>query len=52
MSRFYKIVDVLLIILRGNNEVGDTILGKMHMYMSAGKTILKDGTIEIVEKAH
>ena len=31
MPKFYKMADVLLVTLRGNNEVGDTIPGKMQM---------------------
>ncbi|MGN0281523.1 MAG: glycosyltransferase family 4 protein, partial [Prevotella sp.] len=40
MPRFYKMADVLLITLRGNNEVGDTMPGKLQMYMTTGKPIL------------
>lgn len=40
MPRFYKKADVLLITLRGNNEVGDTMPGKLQMYMTTGKPIL------------
>lgn len=39
MSRFYKMADALLITLRGNNEVGDTMPGKLQMYMTTGKPI-------------
>ena len=39
MPRFYKIADALLITLRGNNEVGDTMPGKLQMYMTTGKPI-------------
>lgn len=40
MPEFYKKADVLLITLRGNNEVGNTMPGKLQMYMTAGKPIL------------
>lgn len=39
MPRFYKMADALLITLRGNNEVGDTMPGKMQMYMTTGKPV-------------
>lgn len=54
MPRFYKMADALLITLRGNNEVGDTIPGKMQMYMTAGKTILaaiNGGSQEIINES-
>lgn len=40
MPSFYKKADVLLITLRGNNEVGNTMPGKLQMYMTTGKPIL------------
>lgn len=40
MPSFYKKADALLITLRGNNEVGNTMPGKMQMYMTAGKPVL------------
>ena len=40
MPSFYKMADALLITLRGNNEVGDTMPGKLQMYMTTGKPIL------------
>ncbi len=40
MPRFYQMADVLLITLRGNNEVGNTMPGKLQMYMTTGKPIL------------
>ena len=40
MPAFYKKADVLLITLRGNNEVGNTMPGKLQMYMTTGKPIL------------
>lgn len=40
MPEFYRKADVLLITLRGNNEVGNTMPGKLQMYMTTGKPIL------------
>jgi glycosyltransferase involved in cell wall biosynthesis len=40
MPSFYKQADVLLITLRGNNFVGNTMPGKLQMYMTTGKPIL------------
>lgn len=40
MPQFYKKADVLLITLRGDNEVGNTMPGKLQMYMTTGKPIL------------
>lgn len=40
MPSFYKKADALLITLRGNNAVGDTMPGKLQMYMAVGKPIL------------
>lgn len=40
MPSFYKKADALLITLRGNNEVGNTMPGKMQMYMTTGKPVL------------
>jgi glycosyltransferase involved in cell wall biosynthesis len=40
MSEFYRKADALLITLRGNNEVGNTMPGKLQMYMTTGKPIL------------
>lgn len=40
MPLFYKKADVLLITLRGNNFVGNTMPGKLQMYMTTGKPIL------------
>lgn len=40
MPEFYKNADVLLISLRGNNAVGNTMPGKLQMYMTTGKPIL------------
>ncbi|MCA4563339.1 glycosyltransferase family 4 protein [Bacteroides xylanisolvens] len=54
MSKFYKMADVLLITLRGNNEVGNTIPGKLQMYMTTGKTIMgaiNGGAQEVIKEA-
>lgn len=54
MPKFYKMADVLLITLRGNNEVGNTIPGKMQMYMTTGKTIIgaiNGGAQEVIKEA-
>ena len=54
MPKFYKMADVLLITLRGNNEVGNTIPGKLQMYMTTGKTILgaiNGGAQEVIKEA-
>ena len=40
MAQYYKQADALLITLRGNNAVGDTMPGKLQMYMTTGKPIL------------
>lgn len=39
MPRFYTMADALLITLRGNNAVGDTMPGKLQTYMTTGKPI-------------
>ena len=39
MPRFYRMADALLITLRGNNAVGNTMPGKLQMYMTTGKPI-------------
>lgn len=39
MPLFYKKADALLITLRENNEVGNTMPGKLQMYMTTGKPI-------------
>lgn len=40
MPSFYRKADVLLITLRGNNAVGDTMPGKLQTYMTVGKPIM------------
>lgn len=54
MSRFYKMADALLITLRGNNEVGDTMPGKLQMYMTTGKPIfgaINGAAYEVIKEA-
>lgn len=55
MPSFYKKADALLITLRGNNEVGNTMPGKLQMYMTTGKPIfgaINGATKEVIEEAH
>lgn len=40
MPAFYKKADALLLTLRGNNAVGNTMPGKLQTYMTVGKPIL------------
>lgn len=40
MYKYYKKADCLLLTLRSNTRVGDTIPGKLQAYMSAGKMII------------
>lgn len=54
MPSFYKKADVLLITLRGNNEVGNTMPGKLQMYMTTGKPIMgaiNGAAKEVIEEA-
>lgn len=54
MPSFYKKADVLLISLRGNNEVGNTMPGKLQVYMTTGKPILgaiNGAAKEVIEEA-
>lgn len=54
MPEFYKKADVLLITLRGNNTVGDTMPGKLQTYMTVGKPILgaiNGAAFEVIEEA-
>lgn len=39
MPEFYKMADALLITLRGNNAVGNTMPGKLQTYMTTGKPV-------------
>ena len=50
----YKMADALLITLRGNNEVGDTMPGKLQMYMTTGKPIfgaINGAANEVIKEA-
>lgn len=54
MPKFYKMADVLLITLRGNNEVGNTMPGKLQMYMTTGKPILgaiNGASVEVIAES-
>ena len=54
MPSIYKKADVLLITLRGNNAVGNTMPGKLQTYMTVGKPILgaiNGSAREVVEEA-
>jgi glycosyltransferase involved in cell wall biosynthesis len=54
MPSFYKKADVLLITLRGNNEVGNTMPGKLQMYMTTGKPVLgaiNGAAAEVIKQA-
>ena len=54
MPQFYKMADALLITLRGNNEVGDTMPGKLQMYMTTGKPIfgaINGAANEVIKEA-
>ena len=54
MPWFYKMADALLITLRGNNEVGDTMPGKLQMYMTTGKPIfgaINGAANEVIKEA-
>lgn len=54
MPRFYKMADALLITLRGNNEVGNTMPGKLQMYMTTGKPIfgaINGAANEVIKEA-
>ena len=54
MPTYYKKADVLLITLRGNNAVGDTMPGKLQTYMTVGKPILgaiNGAAKEVIEEA-
>ncbi len=53
MPKFYRQADALLLSLRGDNAVGDTLPGKLQTYMSVGKPIFGaiNGAAEIIEEA-
>ncbi len=54
MPQYYKMADALLITLRGNNFVGNTMPGKLQTYMTAGKAIfgsINGAARQIIEEA-
>ena len=54
MESMYKTADALLITLRGNNEVGNTLPGKFQTYMSVGKPIfgaINGATNELIKES-
>ncbi len=54
MPDFYKMADALLITLRGNNFVGNTMPGKLQMYMAAGKPVfgaINGAAPQVIEEA-
>ena len=54
MPEYYKKADALLITLRGNNAVGDTMPGKLQTYMTTGKPIfgaINGAARETIEEA-
>lgn len=53
MPGFYRKADALLISLRGNNFVGNTLPGKLQAYMTTGKPIFGaiNGAAEVIEEA-
>lgn len=54
MWKFYKMADALILTLRGNNFVGNTLPAKLQMYMTAGKPILASingAAREIIEES-
>jgi len=54
MPQYYKMADALLITLRGNNFVGNTMPGKLQTYMTAGKPIfasINGAAKEVIEES-
>ena len=54
MPVFYRKADVLLLTLRGNNFVGNTLPGKLQTYMTCGKPILgaiNGAAAEVIKEA-
>ena len=55
MPDFYRKADVLLITLRGDNSVGNTMPGKLQTYMTCGKPIfgaINGASDETIFEAH
>lgn len=54
MPDFYRKADALLITLRGNNFVGNTMPGKLQTYMSCGKPVfgaINGAAAEVIDEA-
>lgn len=54
MPHYYRMADALLITLRGNNAVGNTMPGKLQMYMTTGKPIfgaINGAANEVIQEA-
>ena len=55
MPGYYRKADVLLLTLRGDNAVGDTMPGKLQTYMACGKPIfgaINGAAYETITEAH
>lgn len=54
MPSFYRKADALLLTLRGNNYVGNTMPGKLQMYMTTGKPVfgaINGAASEVINEA-
>ncbi len=54
MHKYYKLADALVITLRGNNFVGNTMPGKLQTYMTTGKPIfgaINGAAKEVIDEA-
>lgn len=54
MPKYYQMADALLITLRGNNFVGNTMPGKLQTYMTAGKPIfgsINGAAMQVIQEA-
>lgn len=54
MPKYYRMADALLITLRGNNFVGNTMPGKLQTYMTVGKPIfgsINGATMQVIQEA-
>lgn len=55
MRKYYEMADVLLLTLRGNNQVGNTLPGKLQTYMTVGRPIiasLNGSGAEVIQEAN
>ena len=55
MPSFYQKADALLLTLRGNNFVGNTMPGKLQVYMTVGKPIfgaINGAANEVITESH